>query len=230
MPHPSPRLHARLGALALVAALSGVALSPLAAVAESKPAHSHDHAHDHAKDPAAAKIYAGHFDDAQIKARTLADWAGEWQSVHPLLADGTLDPVMADKAAHGDKTAEGYRAYYDTGYKTDVDRLTIDGDRVTFHRKGGDVTGVYADDGHETLTYAKGNRGVRYSFRKTGGDAAAPGFIQFSDHRIAPEAADHFHLYWGDDRATVLAELTNWPTYYPAAMTPAEIVEAMLAH
>ena len=94
MPHPTPRLHARLGALAFVAALSGVALSPLAAVAESKPAHSHDHAHDHAKDPAAAKIYAGHFDDDQIKARTLADWAGEWQSVHPLLER----PIPAETA------------------------------------------------------------------------------------------------------------------------------------
>ena len=83
---------------AFVAALSGVALSPLAAVAESKPAHSHDHAHDHAKDPAAAKIYAGHFDDDQIKARTLADWAGEWQSVHPLLADGPDRPVRIVQA------------------------------------------------------------------------------------------------------------------------------------
>ena len=101
---------------------------------------------------------------------------------------------------------------------------------MTFHRGGQSVQGRYQADGQEILTYAKGNRGVRYSFRKTGGDAAAPGFIQFSDHRIAPEAADHFHLYWGDDRATVLAELTNWPTYYPAAMTPAEIVDAMLAH
>ena len=30
---------------------------------------------------------------------------------------------MADKAAHGDKTAEQYRAYYTTGYQTAVDRI-----------------------------------------------------------------------------------------------------------
>lgn len=74
------------------------------------------------------------------------------------------------------------------------------------------------------LTYEKGNRGVRFIFEKVAGDEAAPRFIQFSDHRIAAAAADHYHLYWGDDRATVLKELTNWPTYYPAVLDAGEIV------
>ena len=52
------------------------------------------------------------FEDSQIEARTLRDWRGDWQSVYPYLVDGTLDPVMADKAAHGDKTESNYRAYY----------------------------------------------------------------------------------------------------------------------
>ncbi len=34
----------------------------------------------------------------------------------------------------------------------------------------------------------------------------------------------------GDDRAALLEEVTNWPTYYPADMTPAQIVDEMLAH
>jgi Zn/Cd-binding protein ZinT len=41
------------------------------------------------------------------------------------------------------------------------------------------VTGHYASDGYGILTYKKGNRGVRFIFAKTGGDADAPGFIQF---------------------------------------------------
>ena len=197
----------------------------------SASAQAADYSHDHAAALTDGKTVAqGYFDDAQVQARPLSDWQGDWQSVYPHLMAGTLDPVTKAKAEKGDKTQAEYRAYYETGYETDVDRIEIDGDKVTFHRATGAVTGQYADGGHEVLTYDKGNRGVRYSFRKVGGDAAAPGFIQFSDHRIAPEAADHFHLYWGDDRASVLAELTNWPTYYPAAMTPAEIVDAMLAH
>ncbi|WP_246750593.1 ZinT family metal-binding protein [Martelella lutilitoris] len=188
--------------------------------------HDHAHTHDHG-DP---QIYKGYFEDSQIADRPLSDWEGDWQSVYPYLQDGTLDPVMAHKAETGSMTAAEYKAYYDTGYKTDVERITIEGDVVTFYRDGEAVEGRYESDGYEVLTYAKGNRGVRFIFEKTGGDAAAPRFIQFSDHRIAPADADHYHLYWGDDRAALLEELTNWPTYYPSSLDSDQIVDEMLAH
>lgn len=137
---------------------------------------------------------------------------------------------MAHKAEHGDKTAEEYKAYYEVGYRTDVDRITIQGDTVTFYRDGNALAAQYASDGYEILTYEKGNRGVRFVFEKVAGDTAAPAFIQFSDHKIAPAAADHYHLYWGDDRAALLKELTNWPTYYPASLDADEIVAEMSAH
>ncbi len=200
----------------------------VAALALGAPAMAHDHKHGHSH--AGKSVHDGYFDDAQVQARPLSDWAGDWQSVYPLLADGTLDPVMAHKAEHGDKTAAEYRAYYEVGYKTDVDRIAIDGDRVTFHRGGQSAQGRYESDGFEILTYAKGNRGVRFVFEKVGGDAEAPQFIQFSDHRIAPEASDHFHLYWGGDRAALLEEVTNRPTFYPAALDADGILAEMLAH
>ncbi|MDF3606154.1 metal-binding protein ZinT [Paracoccus sp. DMF-8] len=197
--------------------------------------HSHDHAHDHDHTHAEgqddkSRIYRGYFDDAQVAPRPLTDWEGDWQSVYPYLQDGTLDPVMAHKAESGDKSAADYRAYYDTGYQTDMDRITIAGDQITFHRGTAQAVATYAPDGFEVLTYEKGNRGVRFVFRKVQGDDAAPGFIQFSDHKIAPEAADHYHLYAGDDRAALLTEMTNWPTYYPATLDGAAIVAEMLAH
>ena len=137
---------------------------------------------------------------------------------------------MAHKAQHGDKTAAEYAAYYKTGYATDVDRITIIGDQVSFSRNGKAVSARYAQDGYEILTYEKGNRGVRYIFRKVSGDDGAPQFIQFSDHAIAPLKAGHYHLYWGEDRAALLNEITNWPTYYPASLDGAQIVAEMLAH
>lgn len=224
-----------MGAAALAAMLFA---GPMAAQADSAgkapgSAQGHNHAHSHDAEPArgsAQAIYKGYFEDSQIQDRTLADWQGDWQSVYPYLRDGTLDPVMTDKAAHGDKSAEEYRAYYDIGYRTDVDRITIAGDKVSFYRGDAVVSGQYAGDGRETLTYKKGNRGVRYIFRKLAGDAAAPDFIQFSDHAIAPVKADHYHLYWGNDRAALLAEVTNWPTYYPSALDGGQIVAEMLAH
>ena len=67
-----------------------------------------------------------HFDDSDVQERTLSDWDGDWQSVYPFLTNGTLDEVMERKAENGAKTAEEYRAYYETGYKTDVSQITID--------------------------------------------------------------------------------------------------------
>ncbi|MBX5230450.1 metal-binding protein ZinT [Rhizobium sp. NLR9b] len=195
--------------------------------AETSSGNNHSHSHSHDKQ---GSVYDGYFDDDQVKARELSDWEGDWQSVYPFLVDGTLDPVMADKARHGDKSAGEYRAYYDTGYKTDVDRIVINGKKVTFFRGKDSVSGDYETDGREILTYKKGNRGVRFIFRKSAGDDAAPQFIQFSDHLVAPEKADHYHLYWGNDRAALLNEVTNWPTYYPSSLNGKQIAEEMLSH
>lgn len=168
--------------------------------------------------------------EADIQARPLSDWAADWQSIYPFLQDGTFDAVMAHKAESGKKTAEEYHAYYETGYKTGVERILIEGSTVTFFRDGSPVQGQYEDDGYEILTYKSGNQGVRFLFKKSGGDAAAPMSIQFSDHKISPTKADHYHLYWGDDRAELLTEVTNWPTYFPTRMSGEDIANQMLAH
>jgi len=221
----------QVGAVA-AGALFVLSAQAIAETGGSDDAKDHDHAHseEHANDHGADDIYKGYFDDDQIKARELSDWAGDWQSVYPLLQDGTLEPVMEHKAAHGDKTAAEYTAYYKTGYATEVDRILIEGDSVTFFEDDTPVQGRYANDGHKVLTYEAGNRGVRYIFEKTGGDAEAPAYIQFSDHAIAPTDAGHFHLYWGDDRMALLEEVTNWPTYYPADLSGEEVAEEMMAH
>ncbi|MFG6137860.1 ZinT family metal-binding protein [Halomonas sp. B23F22_10] len=200
----------------------------------SDDAHDHDHGHDHAHghEPAHDEdIQAGYFDDDQVEDRSLADWQGEWQSVYPYLQDGTLDPVMAAKAGDDeDKTAADVRRVYEAGYRTDVEGLVIDGNEVTFEDAEGTRTGEYAYNGYEILTYAAGNRGVRYVFERESGGEALPAFIQFSDHAIAPRDAHHYHLYWGDDRQALLEEVENWPTFYPAGMNGEAIAEQMLAH
>lgn len=220
-------MNGRVGRLAIGLALL-LAAQGLAPVRAAETASGKEHAHSHdAKDD----VYKGYFEDAAVKPRTLADWQGEWQSVYPYLSDGTLDPVFEDKAKHGDKSAADYRAYYEAGYKTDVDRIEIREDgRIGFSREGASFEAEYVADGHEILTYEKGNRGVRFIFRKQSGDDAAPAFIQFSDHRIAPEKVDHYHLYFGDDRAALLKEVSNWPTYYPAHLNGDQILKEMLAH
>lgn len=218
-----------LASLGFCAAL--VVSAPVLAETKEKSttSHNHSHSHDHAHKQD-KNVYNGYFEDSQVKDRKLSDWEGDWQSVYPYLQDGTLDVVFSHKAEHGDKSAKEYSDYYEIGYRTDVDRIVITGDEVSFYKGGGALSGKYASDGYEILNYAKGNRGVRFIFKKVEGDSAAPEYMQFSDHRIAPEKSDHYHLYWGNDRAALLKEVTNWPTYYASSLSGKDIAHEMMHH
>ena len=191
-----------------------------------------DHNHEHnTGDDSTKEIYAGYFEDDQVKARELSDWAGDWQSVYPYLLDGTLDEVFEHKVENGGTmTADEYKEYYEVGYKTTVERIIIEGNQVTFFEKGQELTGTYENDGYEILTYEKGNRGVRYIFKLTEPTDGLPNYIQFSDHGIFPTVADHYHIYLGNNRAELLEEVTNWPTYYPSDMDGHTIAHEMMAH
>ncbi|MBV7318244.1 metal-binding protein ZinT [Bacillus halotolerans] len=193
--------------------------------------HDHDHSHSHAHGEETEKIHEGYFKNSQVKDRSLSDWEGDWQSVYPYLQDGTLDEVFSYKSKHeGDKTAEEYKEYYKKGYKTDVDRILIQKDAVTFFKNGKEYSGKYTYDGYEILTYDGGNRGVRYIFKRAKKAEGLPQYIQFSDHSIYPTKASHYHLYWGEDREALLDEVKNWPTYYPSEMDGHDIAHDMMAH
>ncbi|UTH10281.1 metal-binding protein ZinT [Macrococcoides canis] len=192
--------------------------------------HEHGHEHGHHMTEADKKIYDGYFEDAAVKDRKLTDWEGSWQSVYPFLKDGSLDEVFEHKAEDQKKTKQEIKDYYTEGYETDVSHIEIGEKEITFTKDGKKQKAEYAYDGKEILTYEKGNRGVRYIFKKVSGDEDAPGYIQFSDHIIAPQRALHFHIYMGDDRKKLLNELENWPTYYPDDLSAKEVKEEMLAH
>ena len=129
-----------------------------------------------------------------------------------------------------EECSEEYKEYYKKGYQTDVDRIVIQKDTVTFFKNGKEYSGKYTYDGYEILTYDAGNRGVRYIFKLAKKAEGLPQYIQFSDHSIYPTKASHYHLYWGDDREALLDEVKNWPTYYPSKMDGHDIAHEMMAH
>ncbi|MGL4695616.1 metal-binding protein ZinT [Enterococcus larvae] len=188
---------------------------------------AHDHDHSHVKTPAAEGI----FEDSEVEDRTLSDWEGEWQSVFPYLEAGKLDEVFEHKAEDGEKTADEYKEYYTIGYQTDVEKIDIFQDLISFYKDGEWASGNYEYAGYKILTYESGKKGVRYLFDKVKGDEAAPKSIQFSDHIIAPEQSGHYHIYFGNlSQEELLKEMDNWPTYYPASMSTSAIVHEMLYH
>ncbi|MGT2743601.1 zinc ABC transporter substrate-binding protein AdcA [Streptococcus plurextorum] len=180
-------------------------------------------------------VYQGYFDDADIADRELSDWSGKWQSVYLLLLDGSLDQVWDYKAqkSKGQMSFAEYQEYYTTGYQTDVDAITIDGEKNTmsFTQAGQTKTFTYKYVGYKILTYQKGNRGVRFLFETDDKDAGDFKYVQFSDHIIAPEKSGHFHIYFGGtSQEELLNELENWPTYYPDTLTAHEIAQEMVTH
>lgn len=195
--------------------------------------HSHNHSHVHSHDDEKKQeIYSGIFQDDEVEDRELSDWKGDWQSVFPYLLDGTLDEVLQKKVeTNKDKTFEEYKEYYKAGYETDIERIVIKANTITFYKNGEGKTGEYKYHGYEILTYDSGNRGVRYLFDLVGEVNGMPKHVQFSDHSIYPTKSEHYHIYFGDEEHdTLLNELENWPTYYPSNLSGKDIVAEMNAH
>ena len=113
------------------------------------------HSHGHAMSEAEQKAANGVFEDNDVKDRKLSDWDGTWQSVYPFLLDGSLDPVFRKKAQQDkSKTFDEVKAYYRTGYATDVDAIGIENNVMEFH-KGKTVSSCRYDySGYKILTYA----------------------------------------------------------------------------
>jgi len=194
-------------------------------------AHGH-HAHGPALSQMEQKAAEGVFDDNDVRDRPLSDWDGVWESVYPLLEQGKLDPVFAQKAQKdGHKTAEQIKAYYRKGYATQIERLGIEDGVIEFHRGDSVASCRYSYAGHKILTYASGKKGVRYLFECRDKNSQAPKYVQFSDHIIAPRKSSHFHLFSGNiSQQALLEEMDNWPTYYPWQLTQEQVVDEMLHH
>ncbi|MDR2493468.1 MAG: zinc ABC transporter substrate-binding protein [Coriobacteriales bacterium] len=175
------------------------------------------------------------FTEEDIKDRALTDWAGEWQSVYPYLANGSLDELIEHKAeADEDESKDEayYRSYYDTAYKTDVDRIVVTADTMTFYTNGVPATAHYKYQGTGVIPEGE-SFWVRYKFEATDPVNGAPRFVMFSDHLHAPEKSEHFHVYSSDVSFDVLMEDTepvNWPTYYSSELDSAGILGEMLGH
>ncbi|MBU0279094.1 MULTISPECIES: zinc ABC transporter substrate-binding protein AdcA [unclassified Gemella] len=175
-------------------------------------------------------VHNGYFNNSDVKDRDLSDYYGEWQSVYPYLVNGDLDQVFDYKAKKSQTmTAEEYKKYYNTGYKTDVEKIVIKDNTMEFFVNGQAKKFTYKYVGKKILTYKKGNRGVRFLFEATDENAGNYKYVQFSDHNIAPIKTNHFHIFFGgQSQEKLLEEMDNWPTYYPAKLSAFEIAQEMI--
>lgn len=117
------------------------------------------HSHGHQMTEAEQRAANGVFENKDVKDRALSDWDGTWQSVYPFLLDGSLDPVFKQKAQKDkSKTYDEVKAYYRTGYATDVDAIGIENNVMEFHKGKAVSRCQYDYSGYKILTYASGKK------------------------------------------------------------------------
>ena len=185
-----------------------------------------EHDHDHGKEVST-------FEDSEVKDRTLADWKGDWQSAYPLAKSGALDAAFKEKAEKtGKMTAEEYKAYYTKGYETDIAKINIDGDTISFTDESGKtVKSPYKYVGTYIQNWSTGTKAAMYRFEAEDKNSGAPIYVEFNDHMIAPATAEHFHIRFSNESFDAIKDPENsWPTFYPAALTGEEVADELAGH
>ncbi len=179
-----------------------------------------EHAHHHGKEVST-------FEDNEVKDRSLSDWEGSWQSPYPLVLDGTLDEAWEEKSEDGKMTAQEYKEYYKTGYKTDIASVTIKGNKITYNYDNGkSVSAKYKYTGYFIQVWSGGTKAAMYRFESMDKKSAAPRFIEINDHMIKPAEAEHFHLRMSNISFDAIEDPEKyWPTFFPASMSGKEIAE-----
>ena len=187
---------------------------------EGMQEEEHDHDHDE------------EFTQEDIEDRTLADFAGEWVSLWPMMKDGELDEYCAHKEEEDDDpatTTETYREKYTKSWECDVKDISVKDNTVTFnYLDGKTVSAEYRYAGFATKTSDSGKISVRYQFETDSSDA--PRYVQFSDHGHEPGAAEHFHLYFGNDGFDAIMESTASSYFAPASLDKEGILDMLMGH
>ncbi len=185
----------------------------------------HEHEHDHGKEVST-------FEDNEVKDRPLSDWEGDWQSAYPLVLDGSLDEAWEHKSEDGSMTTAEYKDYYTKGYKTDYNNISIHDDHIKFTDKDGKVTeSDYKYTGYFIQDWSTGTRAAMYRFEAEDKNSGAPVYIEFNDHIIEPEKAEHFHIRMSDESYDAIVDPEgNWPTFFDAALTPDEVCDEVIGH
>ncbi len=185
----------------------------------------HEHSHDHSKEVST-------FEDDEVQDRPLSDWEGDWQSAYPLVLDGSLDEAWEHKSEDGKMTAEEYKDYYTKGYKSDYSAISIHDDHIKFTDNDGNVTeSDYEYTGYYIQNWSTGTKAAMYRFEAVDKESGAPVYIEFNDHIIEPEKAEHFHIRMSNESYDAIVDPEgNWPTFFDAALSPEGVCEEVIGH
>lgn len=187
-----------------------------------------EHGHDHD---------GGDFDPSDVKDRDLADFDGGWQSIAPMVADGSLDAYIDSVAQENGLTTDAAKTAQLSVYQSDFDTFTVAGDTVSIQNATGSYSAAYAYEGYAIVESDHG-ASVWYQYAVTEPVEGMPAYLLFNDHGIGADEHDHeeehedalahTHLRYGDEGFDALLEVEGWSPFFVAADATAEETLALL--
>lgn len=183
--------------------------------------HDHDHEHEHAE-----------IEEDDIQDRELTDFAGNWQSLYPLLEAGDLAEYVEHHAEEHDEPADEVLEELAEKWGCDVTAISIDGAKIDFtYADGTKKSGEYKYAGYSPVLADDGDvKAVLYQYERESGES--PKYVMFNDHGFEPSKAEHFHIFYGDgtDFETTKKDFKYTPYFIPDGLNGEEAVEMLEGH
>jgi zinc transport system substrate-binding protein len=178
------------------------------------------------------------FGPADVKDRSLAEWNGQWISIHLAMRDPSFEPYYEARSEVLELNLAETREDYVKHWRTDYPEISISGNRVTFRGNGGTISADYQARGYQVVETSSGAHRVWFNYETN--TPSVPRRIIINDHGYKPRESGeededghplHFHLKYGNESVADLVADSGWvPTYFPAGIPASIQAEVMIGH
>lgn len=191
----------------------------------------HEHGHEHGKEESAHDHDAA-FTEKDIKDRTLAEFNGKWESIHPMLLNGDLDEYCEHKAEEDEDASTTKETIFEkqkANWACAVNQVEIKNDKITLtYTDDKKVTATYTYAGYKVKKSDSGKLSVRYQFQTT--DKNAPKYVQFNDHGYKPSEPEHFHFYFGNQSFEAMMDSKTNSYFVHDGLDAHEVLDVLMGH
>ena len=197
-------------------------------------AHEHEHGHDHEHGHEAHEHSHDHDEEiteADIKPRSVSEFAGEWQSLYPVLMTGALDEYVEFQAEKKSISVKDSRAEIEAKWNCGIKTIKIKGDEITLiYDNGKKESGSYKYAGFATKKNDQGKiSSIRHKFSLVKGNS--PKYVMLNDHGHEPvKSVEHFHIYFGNNNFDELVTTKSNPFFVDSKLDAKGCLANVMGH
>ncbi len=204
--------------------------------------HEHHHGHDHDDDEHGHDDHDGdhhehghdhdeEITEADIKPRSVSEFAGEWQSLYPVLMTGALDEYVEFQAEKKSISVKDSRAEIEAKWNCRIKTIKIKGDEITLiYDNGKKESGSYKYAGFATKKNDQGKiSSIRHKFSLVKGNG--PKYVMLNDHGYKPvKSVEHFHIYFGNNNFDELLTTKSNPFFVDSKLDAKGCLANVMGH